>query len=135
MINEFFPWSRESILELAQKHHNRAVEADATGDTDRAVYGWLADHARDVSAEAEAVMSRAWQVVCDSFAKRASFDVIQPRFQVQTWDAGWAQVAAMSFGKWRHDREVYDLYYEDFRAERKALGDKIARAAMDAGVI
>ena len=99
------------------------------------MYGWLADHARDVSPEAEAVMSLAWQVVCQSFAKRADFDVIQPRFQVQSWDAGWAQVAAMSFGKWRHDREVYDLYYADFRAARKALGDKIARAAMDAGVI
>ena len=94
-----------------------------------------ADHARDVSPEADAVMSRAWQVVCDSFAKRASFDVIQPRFQVQTWDAGWAQVAAMVFGTKRHDDEVYDLHYADFRAERAALGKKIARAAMDAGVI
>ena len=135
VVNEFFPWSRESILELAQRHHNRAVEADATGDTDRAVYGWLADHARDVSPEAEAVMSRAWQVVCESFAKRADFDVIQPRFQVQSWDAGWAQVSAMVFGSKRHDNELYDLYYADFRAARKALGDKIARAAMDAGVI
>lgn len=135
VVNEFFPWSREAVLELAQKHHNRAVEADATGDTDRAVYGWLADHARDVSAEAAAVMSRAWQVVCDSFAKRASFDVIQPRFQVQTWDAGWAQVAAMVFGTKRHDDEIYDLHYADFRAERAVLGKKIARAAMDAGVI
>ena len=135
VVNEFFPWSREAVLELAQRHHNRVVEADATGDTDRAVYGWLADHARDVSAEAEAVMSRAWQVVCDSFAKRADFDVIQPRFQVQSWDAGWAQIAAMSFGKWRHDDEIYDLHYADFRAVRKALGDKIAHAAMDAGVI
>ena len=135
VVNQFFPWSRESILELAQRHHNRAVEADATGDTDRHVYGWLADHARDVSPEAAALMAVAWQVVCQSFAKRAAFDVIQPRFQVQTWDAGWAQIAAMSFGKWRHDSEVYDLYYGDFRAKRKALGDKIAHAAMEAGVI
>ena len=135
VVNQFFPWSKESILELAQKHHNRTIEADATGDTDRAVYGWLADHARDVSPEADAVMSLAWQVVCQSFAKRADFDVIQPRFQVQSWDAGWAQVAAMAFGSKRHDNEVYDLYYADFRAARKALGDKIARAAMDAGVI
>jgi hypothetical protein len=135
VVNEFFPWSREAVLELAQRHHNRAVEADAVGDTDRAVYGWLADHARDVSPEAAALMDVAWQVVCQSFAKRAAFDVIQPRFQVQTWDAGWAQIAAMSFGKWRHDSEVYDLHYADFRAVRKKLGDKIARAAMDAGVI
>lgn len=137
VVNQFFPWSKESILELAQRHHNRAVEADATGDTDRTVYGWLADHARDItaSAEAEAVMSRAWQVVCESFAKRADFDVIQPRFQVQSWDAGWAQVAAMVFGTKRHDDEVYDLHYLGFRAVRKKLGDKIARAAMDAGVI
>lgn len=135
VVNEFFPWSRESILELAQRHHNRAVEADATGDTDRTVYGWLADHARDVSPEAAALMDVAWEVVVTSFSKRAAFDVIQPRFQVQSWDAGWAQIAAMVFGKWRHDREVYDLHYADFRAARKKLGDKIARAAMDAGVI
>ena len=135
VVNEFFPWSRDAVLELAQRHHNRAVEADATGDTDRAVYGWLADHARDVSPEADAVMSRAWQVVCDSFAKRADFDVIQPRFQVQSWDAGWAQIAAMVFGNKRHDDEIYDLHYAEFRAVRKKLGDKIARAAMDAGVI
>lgn len=135
VVNQFFPWSRESILELTQRHHNRTIEADATGDTDRHVYCWLIDHARDVSPEAAALMDVAWEVVVTSFSKRAAFDVIQPRFQVQTWDAGWAQIAAMSFGKWRHDSEVYDLYYEDFRAKRKALGDKIAHAAMDAGVI
>lgn len=135
VVNQFFPFSRESILELAQKHHNRTIEADATGESDRIMHGFLDALDENISAEARALLDRAWQVVCQSFAKRANFDVIHPRFQVQTWDAGWAQIAAMSFGKRRHDREVYDLYYEDFRAERKALGDKIARAAMDAGVI
>lgn len=135
VVNQFFPWSKESILELAQHHHNRAVEADVVGDSDRIMHGFLDALDESISTEARALLDRAWQVVCQSFAKRADFDVIQPRFQVQTWDAGWAQIAAMSFGKWRHDREVYDLYYEDFRAERKALGGKIARAAMDAGVI
>ena len=135
VVNQFFPWSKESMMELAQKHRNRTIEADATGESDRIMHGFLNALDENISAEARALMSRAWQVVCNSFAKRADFDVIQPRFQVQTWDAGWAQINALAFGSKRHDDEVYDLHYADFRAERKALGDKIARAAMDAGVI
>lgn len=135
VVNEFFPWSREAVVKLAQQHTNRVVEADATGDSDRLVHNWLNEHEDDITPEAQAVLDLAWEIVEASFAKRGVFDVVQPRYQVQTWDAGWAQVNAQVFGNSRVDDEVYDKFYAKFRAVRQALGDKIAKQAMDAGVI
>lgn len=135
VINEFFPFAHEEVVKLAQEHTNRAVEADAMGEGDRLVRRWLVDHEGDVSEEAAAVLDMAWEIITASFGKRAVFDVVQPKFQVQSWDAGWAQVNAMVFGNSRVDDEVYDEFYAKWRETRRALGDKIAHAAMDAGVI
>lgn len=135
VANEFFPWSRDEMVKLAQQHTNRTIEADATGEGDRLVRRWLVEHDGDVSEEARALLDLAWEIIEASFGKREVFDVVQPRFQVQSWDAGWSQVNAMVFGNSRVDNEVYDAYYTKFRAVRQALGDKIAKQAMDAGVI
>lgn len=135
VINEFFPWSRDAVVKLAQQHTNRVVESDATGDSDRLVRRWLVEHDGDVSEEARALLDLAWEIVEASFSKRSVFDVVQPRYQVQTWDAGWAQVNAQVFGNNRVDDEVYDKFYAKWRTTRQALGDKIAKQAMDAGVI
>lgn len=135
VVNEFFPWSRDEMVKLAQEHTNRTIESDALGEGDRLVRRWLVEHDGDVSEEARALLDLAWEIIEASFGKREVFDVVQPRFQVQSWDAGWAQVNAMVFGNSRVDDEVYDEFYAKFRETRQALGDKIAHAAMDAGVI
>ena len=41
----------------------------------------------------------------------------------------------MVFGRDRVDDEIYNSYYKGWRAAVRELGNKIARAAMDAGVI
>lgn len=135
VINEFFPYSKDAVLALAQSHTNRTIESDMVGDSERLVHTWLTNHADDISDEARALLDLAWEIIEVSFAKRKTFDVVSPKFQVQTWDAGWAQINAMVFGRDRIDDEVYNRYYERFRATRRALGDKIAHAAMAAGVI
>ena len=135
VVNEFFPWSRDEMVKLAQEHTNRTIEADALGEGDRLVRRWLVDHDGDVSEEARALLDLAWEIIEASFGKREVFDVVQPRFQVQSWDAGWAQVNAMVFGNSRVDNEVYDKFYAKWREARRVLGDKIAKQAMDAGVI
>lgn len=136
VVNEFFPWSRDEMVKLAQQHTNRVIEADATGDSDRLVHNWLNEHEDDTPPpEAQAVLDLAWEIVTASFSKRSVFDVVQPRYQVQTWDSGWSQINAMVFGNNRVDDEVYDKFYAKWRETRQTLGDKIAQAAMDAGVI
>lgn len=135
VINEFFPFSVRDMKQLAQKHRNMIIEADITGETDRFVYQWLADHHNDLSEEAHALLNLAWHIIETSFNKRPDHHTIHPRFQLQTWDAGWKQINALVFGKNRLDNDVYNEYYAKWRQILKTLGDKIATQAMDAGVI
>ena len=135
VINEFFPFSVRDMKQLAQKHRNMTIEADITGETDRFVYQWLADHHNDLSEEAHALLNLAWHITETSFNKRPDHHTIHPRFQLQTWDAGWKQINALVFGKNRLDNDVYNEYYAKWRQILKTLGDKIATQAMDAGVI
>ena len=135
VINEFFPFSTASVLELAQQHHNRTIEADITGDSQRYVYQWLQDHSSDLSSEAQAVLDLAWQIIEASFAKREMFVQLKPRYQVESWDAGWKQINAMIFGRDRIDDELYDEYYDAWKETVRALGNKIAEQSQGAGVI
>lgn len=135
MVNEFFPYSTTAMLDLAQQHRNRTIEGDLTGEDERFVHTWIEDHRNELSSEAHAVLDLAWEIIQDSFTKRATHAVVAPRYQVNTWDAGWKQIAAMVFGRERVDDDIYNAYYTDWRAAVRELGDKIARAAQDAGVI
>lgn len=135
VVNEFFPFAQADIVKLAQEYTNRTIESDAVGEGDRLMHTWLGDHDADISTEARNLLDLVWEIIESSFAKCAVFDVVQPRFQVQTWDAGWAQINAMVFGRDRVDNEIYDKFYDKFRATRRELGNKIARAAMEEGVI
>ena len=135
VINEFFPFSTEAVLELAQQYHNRTVEADITGDSQRYVYQWLQEHSSDLSAEAHAVLDLAWQLIEASFAKREMFAQLKPRYQVESWDAGWKQINAMIFGRDRIDDELYEEYYGEWKEMVRVLGNKIAHQSQDAGAI
>ena len=135
VINEFFPFSVRDMKQLAQKHRNTTIEADITGETDRFVYQWLADRRNDLSEEAHALLNLAWHIAETSFPKRPDHHTIHPRFQLQTWDAGWKQINALVFGKNRLDNDIYNEYYAKWRQTLKTLGDKIATQSMDAGVI
>jgi hypothetical protein len=133
--NQFFPFAKKAIVELAEQHGNMAVQVDADTDTDRLVYTWLEDHKDNISTEAQALLDLVWEIIKVSFAKRDTFATIQPRYQTNSWDAGWAQINAQVFGNNRIDNAVYDGYYDRFRNTRRALGNKIAHVAMNAGVI
>lgn len=135
VINEFFPYATTSMLDLAQQHRNRTIEGDLTGEDERFAHTWIEEHRGDLSSEAAAVLDTAWEIIQDSFTKRATHAVVAPRYQVNTWDAGWKQIAAMVFGRERVDDDIYNAYYKDWRAAVRELGDKIARAAQDSGVI
>lgn len=135
VINEFFPYSTTAMLDLAQQHRNRTIESDLTGETERFVHTWLEDHRDNLSGEALAVLELAWEIIENSFDKRATHAAISPRYQVESWDAGWKQIAAMVFGRERVDDDIYTAYYTDWRTAVRELGDKIARAAMGADVI
>lgn len=135
VVNEFFPYSTTDMLDLAQQHRNRTIEGDLTGEDERFAHTWIKNHRDNLSSEAAAVLDMAWEIIQDSFTKRATHAAVAPRYQVETWDAGWKQIAAMVFGRERVDNDIYNSYYKDWRNNVRDLGNKIAHAAMEAGVI
>lgn len=134
VVNEFFPYSIDSMEELAEKHHNADIQDDVVGHSNRFVYQWLEDHKDDISEEAQSLLDEAWSLIEDSFPYREQFFQENPRYQVNTWDAGWLQVRRMIFGRDRTTDDFLDRK-ESFDKTLDALGDKIAQAAYEDGVI
>lgn len=134
VVNEFFPYSVDSMEELAEEHHNADIQDDVIGHSNRFVYQWLEDHKDDISEEAQALLDEAWSLIEDSFPYREQFFQENPRYQINTWDAGWLQVRRMIFGRDRTTDDFLDRK-ESFDKTLNTLGDKIAQSAYKDGVI
>jgi len=135
IINEFFPFSRDFIKDLAVQHRNLKVQQDVSVETkERIVYNWLQENEEYLSDEARDLLRIVKNIYEVSFASRADYDHMHPRYQVQSWDAGWMQINRMVFGNDRISDEYLHLK-PDFIAARKVLGKKIAQAAYDDGII
>lgn len=134
VVNEFFPYDISAVEELSEEHHNADIQDDVIGHSNRFVYQWLEDHKDDISKEAQALLDEAWSLIEDSFPYREQFFQENPRYQVNTWDAGWLQVRRMIFGRDRTTDDFLDRK-ESFDKTLNTLGDKIAQAAYEDGVI
>lgn len=134
VVNEFFPYSVDAVEELAEDNHNADIQSDVIGQSNRFVYQWLEDHKDDISTEAQDLLDEAWSLIEDSFVYREEFFTENPRYQVNTWDAGWLQVRRMIFGRDRITDDFLDRK-DHFDKILDALSDKIAQAAYEDGVI
>lgn len=132
--NEFFPFSLEFIENLAVKHNNISIQADVIGDTDRFTYNWLEEHKDDLSNEAQGLLDLAKELYEITFKYRDEYVKLQPRFQTNSWDAGYAQIQRLAFGNERINDEFLD-FKKKFYSARKDLGNKIAEKAIEDGVI
>ncbi len=132
--NEFFPFSIGFINQLAVEHNNLDIQADLQGDGERFVYTWLQEHGDHLSPEASELLNLAGQLYRETFPYRDEYTKMQPRFQTNSWDAGFAQIARLAFGNDRINDEFLVLK-EQFYAARAQLGEKIAQAAINDGII
>lgn len=134
VVNEFFPFSKEAVNDLAVDNNNLDVQIDLSTDKDRFVYQWLEEHRADISVGAQAVLDEAWSLIEDSFKYRDDYADEVPRYQVNSWDAGWLQINRMIFGNDRATDDFIDRK-EEWQRKVRVLGDKIATAAYADGVI
>ena len=134
VINEFFPFSRDFIYDLAKETRNFEIQEDADTDKERFVYEWITEHEEHLSQEARDILDEAKSLIADSFYLRDTFAQDKPRYQINSWDAGWIQINRMIFGQDRVTDEFIPRR-PDFQLKLRAVGDKIANAAMTAGVI
>lgn len=134
VLNPFFPFSVDQMEQLAEKNHNADIQDDVIGQKDSFIYNWLQDNKEHVSTEAQALLDEVEELYEESFSLRDEHFKLHPRYQVNTWDAGWKQVRTMIFGR---DRINDDLLYRkpDFDDKLGTLADKIAQAAYKDGVI
>ena len=138
--NEFFWESKEFIRELAIESKIPAIEKDLATDDDRYVYSYLKPKRDEgqLSDEAEALLSKATEILEKSFKYRELFYEEAPLYNTLSWDMGWLQVQRMCFGRdalsfAKADDELQALYVE-FKALRSALGERIAtRYSEDTG--
>ena len=145
ITNEFFPWSSDSIKQLAISAIKdkgltdfRDVEQDVDlhGKKERLVHTTLEKARKDgnLSAEAQALLDASWKLVEESFNDRLDHAHQQPRYQSANWDAGWLQIRSMLWGR---DR-ISDDYLDEkpsWDEKLRALGDKIAQRAYADGII
>ena len=132
--NEFFPFSMEFIEKLAIKHNNMDIQADLTGEHERFLYSWLEEHQDNLSVEAKALLEKAKELYEITFEYRDEYALSSPRYQTNSWDSGYAQIARLAFGNERINDEFLD-FKQEFYNLRTALGEKIALAAFNDGVI
>ena len=132
--NEFFPFSIQFVEDLAVEHKNRSIESDLVGESERFVHLWLEEHKDDLSSEAKALLNKVQELYEVTFKFRDDFAKDEPRYQTNSWDAGYAQIARLAFGNDRVNDDFLE-FKKDFYALRTKLGDKIAQAAYDDGVI
>lgn len=132
--NEFFPFSMKFIKDLAIEHKNMDIQSDITGEHERFVYTWLQEHEDDLSIEAKALLEKAKELYEITFAYRDDYAKNAPRYQTNSWDAGYAQIAKLAFGNERINDEFLD-FKKEFYNLRTALVEKIAQAAFNDGVI
>ena len=132
--NEFFPFSMQFIEDLAVKHKNMDIQSDLTGEHERFVYSWLEEHEEHLSTEAKDLLDKAKELYEITFKYRDDYAKLYPRYQTNSWDAGYAQIAKLAFGNDCINDEFMD-FKQEFYSLREVLGEKIAQAAFDDGVI
>ena len=134
--NEFFwipnSWVREWAVDT--KVWNVREDADLfTGE--RHVSTWLASHYEDLSPAAKALLKTARSIVKASMKYRPAYDLLHPKYNLLTWDAGWLQIYKMCYSRDALPAAKNDVYlqrlYGEFKAHLRALGDSIAQRYSD----
>lgn len=124
--NEFFFMSKDEISELANENCNDECYNDAYTATDRFVFGYL--KGIELSAEAQAVLDKAKEIVRKTFKFRNLFNEEHPEYQINNWDCGWYQVKALA-----KDYAPADL--KEFSELYKKLADKMRPMVYELGFL
>lgn len=123
-INNYFFWlSKEYVYDLAKKHNNEKILEDIKNAEDTYVHTYLESSFANSNItkypESTAVLESIKNLFEKSFAARENFD---EKYQLNTWDAGYAQLKWL----WKKEfKEDYKDFKKKYKALEKLLGDRI----------
>ena len=114
--NEFFWMSKSEIESLALKYDNDYCFNDVRTSKERFVYEKL--QIITLSAEAQAVLDKASDIVRNTFKYRKQFDKEHPKYQINNWDCGFYQIKKLC-------KEYMPEELKEFKEVYKKLADKM----------
>lgn len=112
------------------------IDQDLDTDSERYVYNYL--QSKELSPESTALLDIMNKIHDQNFKYRKLYNYEHSKYNLLTWDSGFLQIYKMCFSRdalpaAKLDNELQKLY-EEFKAARKVLGDKIAyRYSEDTG--
>jgi len=124
--NEFFFMGKDEIMAMANENGYDETYNDCRTSNERYVYGLL--NGIELSAEAQAVLDRAREIVRKTFAYRGIFNEEHTEYQIMNWDCGWYQIKALA-------KEYAAEDYKEFVELYKALAEKMKPMVYDLGFL
>lgn len=126
IYNEFFWMSKAEIMQLANDNNFSECYNDARTSKDRYVYKKL--QTITLSAEAQAVLDKANEIVRNTFKYRGMFGSEHPEYQIMNWDCGWYQIKALA-------KEYKKSEYDEFSILFKKLEEKMRPMVYELGFL
>lgn len=126
VYNEFFFMSRDDMWKLALGDNaNDDVYYDLQTHAQDERYLYTLLQQANLSRDAQAVLDKARELVKESFKFRKLFNLENPEYQINTWDAGWYQIKGLLGIYMRNHLRDFVLLYRNFEDRMRPLVYKL----------
>ena len=113
IVNNFFFMSNDEMKELADNNgHNLMYQDTKTFGDDRYVYSLLEE--TTLSEDAQDVLDTARELVRKTFNMRKVYSENNPKYHLNSWDAGYAQIKNLWKEYFPEDLKVFRDKYKEF---------------------
>ena len=118
--NEFFWMSKDTMMDLANEHHDDFMFNDARTSKERYVFALLQkpEVQQHLSETAKQLLSMATEMTVKSMKYRTLFESDHPDYHIHTWDAGYYQLKNL----WK---EYLPEDFKRFRELFKQFGNEL----------
>lgn len=141
VLNEFFYMREEDIKDLADENSNQEVYSDIIEHGGVRFTQSLIEKIQEseevgFSEEAQKVLDIAIEITKKSFKYRKEFNIAEPKYHINAWDAGWYQVRGLVdwVVKNNKDTELAELQ-KNFKESFAALSTKMGPAVFELGFL
>lgn len=118
--NNLFFMSKNDVEKMAIKHNNKEILDDLNKfGEERFVYKYLQD--KKLSKESQEVLDKAVELIEKSFEYRNLFNQENPKYNINTWDAGWYQIKTILKEYLKEDLDEFNKIYSSLENKLKDL--------------
>lgn len=118
--NEMFFMSLKEIKDLGNINRNEEIYSDCIRfNNERFIYTELKNV--QLSQEGKLILNTARKLVLESFKYRDEFNRLHPKYNINTWDAGWYQIKFLLNQYMKRDLELFEDMVKNLEIKLKPL--------------